>query len=705
MNKILKVSLVICTLLFLVGQNVFSQVAKRDSLYSCLKQELSEDENIKLFLEIARLNFELKNDSSIYYCNKALSISNGNNELTKKFNAEIYGTLAQAFENVNKEQSIMFFNKSLSLYKEKGNFSKIYESHIRLCIVYTSINDLGKAETHLGEAKRIYQTSKLEDKNYQLEFATSIYWYTAQNFSKASKAYIDLIRKLETTNKYRRLSQAYLNLGACYYYLNQSDSCVNTCYKAIKLDDKHKFMQPAFRIIFLNTIAASYLQINRLEDARSIFIQNIDIAKKANITYSLIVAYNNYAYTCRLLEEYEESLRVLEIAANLIDENKYVTEKLEIDTGIGESLLRLNRIKESIPYIRKALKSAKIHSNSPLLIDNNLNLGEALNNHQSIIYYRKALKIAEKNKLNEQAFKCYEKIIQSFITDEYNKDLSIYYDKLLSLKDSIHKSSQFLKIEEIETKYETEKKEKEIELLRVEDERNQLEITKSKQLNYAMMSGIGLFLLILIPSSLFLRQKQKSKLLLERIAAEETESSRIAKELHDGIASQLTYVHSYICKQGENNDLAQVIKDARDGVRAISHKLNIGTLTKLSFKEALYDGLNLAHWDPDIDVKIALKPNNMDVADENVKRNTIRIIQELMANSLKHSQASEVSLELVQKDTRIKLSYQDNGIGFDMDKVIKGHGFQNIDDRVKSISGKIEYQSVPNEGVKVDILI
>jgi len=682
----------------------FSQNSIKDSLYQCLSEEQSKKDRIKLFLEIARINFEVQNDTSILYCQKALEISGNIKKLSEQFDAEIFGTLGQAYENVNKEKSVQYFLRSLPLFNKKNDQKKVYETHIRLCIVYTSINKLEEAKKHLEEAGKIHQESDLIDDNFQLEFATSIYWYTAQNFEKASKAYRELISRLKETDKHRRLSQAYLNLGACYYFLNQSDSCVSTCYKALRLDDKHNFMQPAFRITFLNTIAASYLKVNRIEDAKRVFNQNIEIAQKANITYSLIVGYNNYAYACRLQKEYELSLSALKIARKLIEKNKYVAEKLEIETGIGESLLRLNRIKESIPYIESALMSAKEINNIPLLIENYLNLGDALENDKSIHFYRNALELSEKNKFFDQAYKCSEKIIESSVKDKKSRLISSYYKNLLVLKDSIYNSSKYKEIEEIETKYKTEKKEQQIKLLKVTSQNQQLSIEQAHQEKNMILAGIGILILMFVPVGFYARQRNKNKALEARINSENNECTRIAKELHDGVSGSLTTIR-YLLETGtDGNKLMENIESVSNEVRGISHKLNMTALASQSFKQAVSDSLMLSHFPADIDFRINF-PEGFEIKVYEKKMNLIRILQELVNNTLKHSEASKIEICFNVERKKTLLTYSDNGLGCKLDEVKKGNGLINIQDRVKVLRGEVKFDSQLGKGFYCQIEI
>lgn len=90
-----------------------------------------------------------------------------------------------------------------------------------------------------------------------------------------------------------------------------------------------------------------------------------------------------------------------------------------------------------------------------------------------------------------------------------------------------------------------------------------------------------------------------------------------------------------------------------------------------------------------------------------------RIIQELLSNATKHSQASRLTIKLFceQEEDRLCLHYEDNGIGMNLEKtvhkfpVMKGMGLHGIQERVRSINGDIEFKSMPDAGLSVRISI
>jgi len=88
-----------------------------------------------------------------------------------------------------------------------------------------------------------------------------------------------------------------------------------------------------------------------------------------------------------------------------------------------------------------------------------------------------------------------------------------------------------------------------------------------------------------------------------------------------------------------------------------------------------------------------------------------RIVQEALNNIAKHAQADRVEISLVKKDSRILASIQDNGKGFDLDRVRhpespeRGFGLVGIQERVSLLGGQIDIQSKPGFGTLIRIEI
>lgn len=82
-----------------------------------------------------------------------------------------------------------------------------------------------------------------------------------------------------------------------------------------------------------------------------------------------------------------------------------------------------------------------------------------------------------------------------------------------------------------------------------------------------------------------------------------------------------------------------------------------------------------------------------------------RVLQELMINMKKHSDAKLVAISFVVKNKNLSIRYSDNGCGMLWNPSKKGSGLQNVENRISSLNGKITFESEKEKGFKVDMQI
>ena len=114
------------------------------------------------------------------------------------------------------------------------------------------------------------------------------------------------------------------------------------------------------------------------------------------------------------------------------------------------------------------------------------------------------------------------------------------------------------------------------------------------------------------------------------------------------------------------------------------------------------------------DLLLGYKNNKVNVITRNLSKmpwNTVtehkktaiyRVLQELMTNMRKHSQASFVTLVFKKEGSKIQIIYRDNGVGCDL---FKKNGLQHTESRIASLNGTINFESKQGDGFKASIII
>jgi signal transduction histidine kinase len=285
------------------------------------------------------------------------------------------------------------------------------------------------------------------------------------------------------------------------------------------------------------------------------------------------------------------------------------------------------------------------------------------------------------------------------------KEALRYFHLYDSIRDSANLKQNNKNVAELETKYQTEKKESQIKVQELELKQKSAAIFRQRSFLIALIAGL---LALAVFGYLFynryrLRQKQilNEALIREQqlglsavIEAQETERKRIAKDLHDGIAQELVAMKMGFeqFKDKENseqyNTLMKSLDDACTEVRNISHVMSPPMLENKglpgSLEMLLRNSLGLAG--------IQHQFENLGVnerVDEKIEIGIYRITQELINNIIKHAKASNVIVQLQKMGTQLILRVEDNGESFDFEKAkYKGSmGLLNILSRVRTLNG------------------
>ncbi len=238
--------------------------------------------------------------------------------------------------------------------------------------------------------------------------------------------------------------------------------------------------------------------------------------------------------------------------------------------------------------------------------------------------------------------------------------------------------------------------------------------------------GIAIMLGLAVAFVVFYYQAQR-KMLLQKmdaqrqllqatLLAQEEERRRIAKDLHDEVGSKLNVIYLYTEQlkklsskpdkfKTTMDDVTDIIHNAIDTTRRISHDLLPPVLEEFGFVEALKElcaAYNRLHI---LDIQLHVNPDEGIVADKMVEVNLFRIIQELINNSLRHGKAQQVQLQVLATAEGLQIFYKDDGKGFDANVAQKGLGMKSIESRLQIIQGTWTYETALDEGLEVQILI
>ena len=322
----------------------------------------------------------------------------------------------------------------------------------------------------------------------------------------------------------------------------------------------------------------------------------------------------------------------------------------------------------------------------------------------------------------------YESLADAYEQNHDYRNATRYWKLFLAYSDSVDQENQNASILDLQTKYQT-----------AEQVRKNLELSRRQ---IVLILGMVLLLLLLIISFLAYRhqrskkkfaeakneiERQKvEKLLKEQeingidamIEGQEKERQRIANDLHDNLGSlmatlKLHFQNLNIRTERLRNDQVELlqktdalIEEAYQQVRGMAHARNAG----LKSREGLLPAVKNFATKASIANKLVIEveDHGLDRRLENSLEITIfRMIQELITNVIKHSEATECTIHITQHESELNILVEDNGVGFEVNRIPsgKGMGLFSIRKRVESLGGTMVIESVPKSGTSVIIEI
>jgi signal transduction histidine kinase len=192
---------------------------------------------------------------------------------------------------------------------------------------------------------------------------------------------------------------------------------------------------------------------------------------------------------------------------------------------------------------------------------------------------------------------------------------------------------------------------------------------------------------------------QQQKLVHAEINITERERKRIAKELHDGVGTSITAIKlgvmSQLVSHLNGNVKIQEIEDqfqtTLKEIKDIAYALTPPDLERYGLCTALTGYVNKLS--ASIGKEIQLNMFGRDLPEGEAALSIFRILQELISNSLKHAKAKHINITINSFNDLLSIIFEDDGVGFEPDKVERGLGLANIESRVQLLNGTILLES------------
>ena len=512
------------------------------------------------------------------------------------------------------------------------------------------------------------------------------------------------------------ISYAYIGIGVFYYLKDQNIMSLDYYMKALSLlnNTNNKDLQ----LITLSNIGSIYRSLLDNERAVIYLNQAKEIAEEINSVYGMMNVYYDLGLIFLDNKDTDKALmyihKVVEYSRTLIDKQFEILGLQALAYIYCDGYKDYNKAEE---YANESLIIAENFGSQRLINCALVALSDIyLESENYIKSEAAALKVWQYDSLNtdEGRSLTHNIAISNAMTGKKDKAYAFFL-KNRELNKEYIKTNLHTIIADLEVKYETERKEMRIAAL---EEKQKLYI------------GLGItvgfvFLLIIILLSVRHRLNiQKRKLAEQQIKqlkqekqliatqsildGETAERVRLSRDLHDGLGGMLSVAKLYIKKVSSNtiqkntninhlNKSIEMLDKSIDELRRVAHHIMPDSLIRYGLRISLEDFCGAVS---NANFQYSGSEKRLD---DKLELVLYRCAYELVNNAVKYAEARTINVQLMIDSGLASLVVQDNGKGFNPEKVSSGSGLDNIRTRISAYSGKTMILSSPGKGTEVCI--
>lgn len=583
------------------------------------------------------------------------------------------------------EKSERYGIQCLGLAQEQGDSVLIANAYNDLSILYTLKSDYKKGLDYNFEAYKIRKNLKNPEQLLSSLSKLGVCYSELGEFENATKYLLEAIEIVENNKWEQKYFQVYDNLGGVFKEMNRYETALIYHQKAY--DYAIKSNNPRARYTILVNVAGAYRNLGNTKKSIELHFEAEQGIKEAKDYRALALVYSNLASLYSLENEFD---KVLFYSRKSIE----IYEELQNIDGLSLA-----------------------HNNIALFY-----LENRLLNKENANDVQQELEIAQQYALEcksmSRQLQNYDAYFQFYLVLGNYEKAMIYKLKADSVSDQLFTLENNKMVEELKTRYESEKKEK--ELFQQE--------SKIRQKNYQLIISLGILIFIIIGAIENYRKfRYKRKKLQEEIQLKEElaevkiksqvqeERLRISRDLHDNIGSQLTFIISsldmaqYVAQKEDVNVLrkklneikefsASTIAEFRDTIWALN-KENI-TLKDLELKLTSFIS-KAKSLVPNISFQLEFLAKQELVLDSEKGIKVFRIMQESVNNAIKHSEADKINLSFIDLEEAIMIKIEDDGKGMDIDELERKNGLAHMEVRAEKVGGSLKIRSELNKGTQI----
>ncbi len=590
---------------------------------------------------------------------------------------------AQKAEKENPDSAIFYYTyivNSSSAKKQQPEF--IGKSYRRLALI-TSQTDIDKAMVYCKNAIAVFQQlNNIKEQGITYNSIANIYQRKGY-FDLSIQHYLTSAALFEKINFYKGLTICYSNIASIYNNTEQYQK--NLVYNKLAYQTSLK-EKDSFSIgMIAHDLSVAFVSNKMPDSAKILATEALSIGRAINDDF--VQAYAHKAFT-----EY------------YLSDNKLIEAQQSAAAYLSHILKTGAEYDICLAYIKNASIDLKLRrlSDANAAIERGMGYAQKSNSFQ---LYKNLYSLKKEYYAQTGDYKNAYQAAQLF--QQYN--------------DSVFSEKRNNALNELETKYQTAKKETQIAQQQVKIKQAKTRLIVSIILLVVLLAGAVMVYFffrqrqVLLQNKIVTIEQQKKLELTQAIMdGEEQERMRLAKELHDGIGGLMSMIklqftnfkksRTEIQNDHEYNAALDLLNTASQDIRKISHALMPSALERLGLVEALEQFCGQAEKSGNLQIDFQhygleeRLPAKMELL-------AYRIVQELLNNVLKYASAKEVLVQVSKHEQQLSLVVEDDGKGFDVETIKnrEGIGLHSMQKRIELMGGKMDIDSAVGKGTSINI--
>jgi signal transduction histidine kinase len=696
-----------------------------DSLLKMLPQMREDTVKVNVLNDIAWEYIEVDLDKADSFSQKAIHLSNTLSFVKGRSSA--YNTLGLVYRDKSDlKKALEYFFLALADKKKLGDRKGAATILSNIGITYRAMTQYKMALKYLDES--LAERKLLDDLRGESDCLNNIgnVYSETGNFDEALSNYNKCLQMRKRIKYFGGMAQTYNNLSGVYHELGDYRQELNFFYRSAGILDSLGMMGQ-LAIVYAN-IAAVNRTLNNYPDAIKYCMKSIELGKKYNsetvVIEPLIIlgdVYYDYGQLQKSYACFQEAVGLMEKNSNLF----YLSHGYN---GMGLCLQGMRKSLEAEQAFKTGLEATRKSGE----------MREILNSLcQSAGFYLKmqpekkllpmldeALHLAQQNHYRDFQKKIYKLYAEYYSTNLHQPDKAVeYYSKCLAITDSLFTDDVALTLARQQTRFETEKKEAQIKLLRQQDAIKSLQLEEqalSVQKRNYMLTVLCLFVLLMLISGYFYISRQKLKQAEIRSRAiretEEKERLRLAKDIHDDLGSGLSKIkvlseliaarakndpeiHSQVSSVSETS--VRLVENMRDLIWALNPEN--ATTQRLAARIREYCTDYLGDFPIELRAEVAEAGEDVPIIKE-AHRHIFYIVKEAVQNIIKHAQAKTVKLQVSVTEEYFNVLIEDDGRGL-QNAGESGNGLANMKRRSEYMQASFSLTAAAGAGLSMSLSV